>query len=415
MSKSKITVRAISNLPPQEKVYEIRDGDGFGLRVYPSGKKCFFFSYTIKGKRRQTSIGDYPTLSLKDARSAGEQLRKQVAKGLDPIETKKSEKEVVLTLKDLGERFLEKHCKENKKSWKEDERILGTYISTSKLSKLHPKDITRKNIKKLTDDIAKNNGKVMANRVFAFLNTMFKYAINEEELIEHSPCFGMPKPGGKEKKKTRYLKDEEIVIFWKGLDDSLITPPVINALKIILLTGQRPSEVCGINSNEINGHWWTIPGKRTKNGEDHTVYLTDFALKLIGTQKGSKFISPTSKKIITRFHLSQAISRKLESLPNEEHKAKHIPTDPTSRTYPRKWNLEKFTPHDLRRTCATHLVGLGFDQLLVGNILNHTDQSVTSIYNQYTYDKEKQVAMENWEQKILQLTDISKKKTPPKG
>ena len=304
MSKSKLTVKAINNLQPQGKVYEIRDGDGFGLRVYPSGKKCFFFSYTINERRRQTSIGDYPTLSLKEAREAGEKLRNQVAKGLDPVEVKAKEKETIHTLKDLGEKFIEEHCKKNKKSWKEDERILNTYVLTPNLRKLHPKDVTRKKIQSLLKKIAKDNGKVMANRVFAFINTMFRYALNEEEdIVEHSPCFGLRKPGGKEKKKTRYLKDDEIVIFWKGLDDSLIAHPVTNALKLILLTGQRSSEVCGIHSDEINGHWWTIPGERTKNGLDHAVYLTDLSLEIIGNRKGNKFISPVSQKKVGRFQL----------------------------------------------------------------------------------------------------------------
>ena len=123
----------------------------------------------------------------------------------------------------------------------------------------------------------------MANRVFAFLNTMFRFALNEENnVLEYSPCFGMKKPGGREKKKTRYLKDDEIVKFWNGLNDSLIAPPIINALKLILLTGQRPSEICGIHSDEINNRWWTIPGERTKNGSDHSVYLSDLALETIG-------------------------------------------------------------------------------------------------------------------------------------
>ncbi len=409
MYKSKLTVKGINSLQPREKVYEIRDGNGFGLRVYPSGNKRLFFSYIINGRRKQISIGNYPSLSLKDARSISEKLRNQVAKGLDPLAIKREEKKrKVYTFENLGKEFLEKHCKQKRKSWKEDERILNTYILTSNLIKLNAKDIKRRDIKKLTDDIANNRGKVMANRVFSFIRTMFNYGM-AAEIIEFSPCIGLSKPGGEEIKKSRYLKDEEITDFWKGLDESLINPAVIKALKIILLTGQRPSEVCGMHSDEINGHWWTIPGQRTKNGRDHSVYLTDLALEIIGDRKGAKFISATTNKTITRHQLSQAIHRKFAPLPKDVDKIKHIPTNPESRTRPRRWNFEKFTPHDLRRTCATHLVDLGFPQLLVGHILNHTDQSVTAIYNQYSYDKEKQQAMEIWTEKIIKIVGLDKK------
>jgi integrase len=49
--------------------------------------------------------------------------------------------------------------------------------------------------------------------------------------------------------------------------------------------------------------------------------------------------------------------------------------------------LTEFTPHDLRRTAATHMGKLGFSAV-VGKILNHTDNTVTAIYNQYDFDKE---------------------------
>ena len=53
--------------------------------------------------------------------------------------------------------------------------------------------------------------------------------------------------------------------------------------------------------------------------------------------------------------------------------------------------------------------GHGFPQLLVGHIFNHTDQSVTAIYNQYSYDKEKQQAMEIWTEKIIKIVGLDKK------
>lgn len=65
--------------------------------------------------------------------------------------------------------------------------------------------------------------------------------------------------------------------------------------------------------------------------------------------------------------------------------------------------MPPFTPQDLRRTCGTHIVSIGFPQLLVGKILNHTDESITAIYNQHSYDLEKQKALEAWEKKLNQI------------
>ena len=56
-------------------------------------------------------------------------------------------------------------------------------------------------------------------------------------------------------------------------------------MKLILVTAQRPGEVIGMHSSEIDGRWWTIPAERAKNGKTHRVYLTDTAVDLIGPLK----------------------------------------------------------------------------------------------------------------------------------
>jgi len=215
---------------------------------------------------------------------------------------------------------------------------------------------------------------------------MFNYAI-EVEILEHSPCIGISQPGGKEHSKTRYLDATEIRLFLNNLDQSSLSTTTKNGLKLILFTGQRPGEVCGMHSNEINGNWWTIPSNRSKNGREHKVYLNEFALNIIKDISG--FILPSLAKLqddhvptqgICTTTLSQALRLRLKD-----------------------WGIAKFTPHDLRRTCGSHLTSLGFPQLLVGHILNHTDQSITSVYNQYSYDKEKKQAMEAWGNSLNQI------------
>jgi hypothetical protein len=64
--------------------------------------------------------------------------------------------------------------------------------------------------------------------------------------------------------------------------------------------------------------------------------------------------------------------------------------------------LEAFTPHDLRRTAATQITKIGFG-LYVDKILNHTDQRVTAIYDQYDYSNEKKHALEAWEKNLLSI------------
>ena len=55
-----------------------------------------------------------------------------------------------------------------------------------------------------------------------------------------------------------------------------------------------------------------------------------------------------------------------------------------------------FVPHDLRRTAASHMTGMGIPRLVVSKILNHAEQGVTAVYDRHSYDDEKRQALEAW-------------------
>ena len=67
------------------------------------------------------------------------------------------------------------------------------------------------------------------------------------------------------------------------------------------------------------------------------------------------------------------------------------------------FNLKHFTPHDLRRTTASHMTMLGHSRFIVERILNHADKSVAAVYDRYGYDKEKREALNALSNKIESL------------
>ena len=62
--------------------------------------------------------------------------------------------------------------------------------------------------------------------------------------------------------------------------------------------------------------------------------------------------------------------------------------------------LAHFTPHDLRRTAASYMTGLGHARLIVKKVLNHVDRDVTAIYDRHGYDAEKRTALEAWGRRV---------------
>ena len=72
----------------------------------------------------------------------------------------------------------------------------------------------------------------------------------------------------------------------------------------------------------------------------------------------------------------------------------------------RKTGIQDFRLHDLRRTCASILAEDGVSEFLIGKVLNHTNESITAVYNRHSYDTEKRQALNQWAKKLRQIVGI---------
>ena len=84
----------IRNLKIKDKAYKVGDFDGLFLLVKATGSKSWRFKYRIEGKEKLLVIGDYPAISLLQARQARDSARAEIAAGGDPNETKQEEKRI---------------------------------------------------------------------------------------------------------------------------------------------------------------------------------------------------------------------------------------------------------------------------------------------------------------------------------
>jgi integrase len=166
------------------------------------------------------------------------------------------------------------------------------------------------------------------------------------------------------------------------------------ALRLALVTGQRIGEVCGMTESELDlpKALWNIPAERSKNGDAHTVPLSDMALEIIeearSTAIGGRLISRSSEAV------AQALLYKIDRLP-----------------------VKDWTAHDLRRTVCTHLASMGVPPLHIGAVVNHrqvTRGGVTlGVYVQYDYAKEKREALDLWADRLKGIVSGSASKVVP--
>lgn len=85
----------IKNAKPKEKKYVLSDGNGLQLLIKPDGKKTWEIRYTLAGKPKATTIGNYPLITLADARERRNSFKTKIANGIDPVQERKESKTLI--------------------------------------------------------------------------------------------------------------------------------------------------------------------------------------------------------------------------------------------------------------------------------------------------------------------------------
>lgn len=393
----KFTDWSIKSLKPKESRYTVfADGQpGFALRVSPSGTKTWLYRHYVDGKQRWTTIGTYPDKTLSEAAAEYAAMRKDFRQdGKAPVSLRvkkaraRAQRRQEPTFSDLADEYIQKYAKPKKKSWEEDKRMLDKIVLPYIGSEVKAKDIRRRDLVLLLEDVGER-APVASNRVRALLSKLFNFAM-EREIIEASPVAAL-KNLYKEKSKERYLNREEIALVWSKLEVAPnTTREMRQALRFILCTAARPGEVAAMSWDEINGEWWNLSGERMKNGLPHRCYLNPMAREILKGQKEDQ--EQLEKKPAFVFPSPITVG---------------APIQPKNLSRPLRRNeyfgMPRFTPHDLRRTAATHLGEMGVQRLVVGQILGHTDGSITTVYDRHSFDKEKKQAMMKWDRQLRRI------------
>jgi integrase len=369
---------------------------GLGLRIAPSGRKTFNVQTKVlrKGRRRDTRIklGVYPEISLAEARTKAVEVKRQASDDLDPIAVRAQDsvaavaaslRAVSTAFANVRQQFLDEHLPTLRPSTaKEYKRVLTQAFTV--WDTIPVEEITSQMVETA---LAAVKAPYMRNRTRAYLSVLFNWTVEEQNLIAASPVRKLSKRKKKmvkEASRSRFLTEDEISELW-----NTESPHPIGALfKLLLLTGQRRSEVAGMRWKDLDldQALWTIPGSLTKNHEQHTVPLSKQVLAVLATLPhiGEEFvITTTGQTPFSGFSKSKAA------------------LDEEAGVTGWRW-------HDLRRTFATFAAEeLTTPQAVVEAILNHksgTTSGLAGIYNRAQYTKQKAEALQAWANLLDRIT-----------
>ena len=271
------------------------DGDGLFLELTGPTKGNWQLRATVNGRRREIGLGSLTLVSLKEARDAAFELRRDIQRGIDPVAERKRRKLEILTFKAAA---LKAHA-EQKAGWKngkhQDQWIttLENYAFPVLGGRL-VNDIEGPLIREVLLPIWLTKPET-ARRVKQRIGVVLDWAYANGMRPTEAPMRSVSRVLPRQPKKDGHfaaMSYDAVPSFIEHLRARLSVPRL--ALEFLILTAARSGEVRGAKWNEVDleAKLWTIPAARMKVGKEHVVPLTAAAIDVL--ERARQYHAPCS-------------------------------------------------------------------------------------------------------------------------
>jgi integrase len=372
-------------LPPAQGQFFLWDTEikGFALRITKGGAKSFILDYRADGRQRRITLGSYPDWTVQAARIAARDMKRDVDQGLDPMGDRRALREAP-TLQDLWERYRIEKLPNKAERSQRDEQSMWQKIILPRLGKLRVEDVKFNDLDDLHRDITRiRKTPVRANRVIEVLRGAFNLAVRWH-WRQDNPANGIQK--NPEEKRERYLSKPEVMGLARALDQHHEKNSA-SAIKLLMLTGARRSEVLGSRWDmfDLENGVWTKPSAHTKQRRIHRVPLNGPALQLLhgmrAESNGEFVFEGAEGKPLTDIKRTWLSVCKLAGLTTKIQK-RNRSGKPVFNKAGASIMIDEPTVrlHDLRHSFASILVSAGASLPLIGQLLGHTQVQTTHRY-----------------------------------
>uniref|UniRef100_A0A2A4YUQ3 Integrase n=1 Tax=OCS116 cluster bacterium TaxID=2030921 RepID=A0A2A4YUQ3_9PROT len=419
LPKQHVQISAIKPPANGQLDYVGADSDaGLSLRVSFTGRKTWFMRYYVmrKGSRKRAkyTIGRFPGIDLKQARVMKRDILSKIDKGQDPSNDRKIEerKASVKTVKELCSIFFairenEKYRGRLRKNVKDELSMARCYV-IPEIGDYAPQTVTSDDIIRVLNKAQKTCSAIRSNRILALMRVLFKYALSEQ-FIDFNPTESVNPPAKEYPREIDPPHRHELKELWQRIENGsvndrgqkvLISKQIQIALKLLLLTGQRSSEIsqAPISEFDLVDKVWIISGSRTKNGKPHKIPLSALSFELVKQAIAlAKNDCPDTSYLFPGWPGGNSFKRGAKPIGNTacHHALKRVTLET---------DLSRFTIHDFRKICATQMAELSVPLEIVSEILNHTINTVTvRHYARPNYLPQMREALTLWENYLLEI------------
>jgi len=368
------------------------------VRGNASGATPEWYAVWYRDKKRiSTKIGNYPAITLAEARLIfRESYQPDILAGKNPQGPRSAASRERPTIAGLCEGYVQ-HLRD--KGTVSAERVHGILLGPKGLvNSIGPSraaaDVQAEDIIPHLKAIRDRGSIVLAANVRAFARAAFQFGLSSKNSY-HEACSGtdwgyninpvvlIPSDPAATRARDRFLTADEIRLFWRWLESKEWNKryrDVSIALRLMLITGQRPGEILTLGPANFDPDEGTLAWKKTKNGRPHLIPLPDQALQILdhiqANKHGLYFPRPEN--------------------PEEPRDSNHCRA--VLEKYLEETGADHFTTRDLRRTWKTWAGAAGLSKEIRDRLQNHSIGDVSEKhYDRYTYLKEKLAAMEQWD------------------
>ena len=385
------------------------DLDGLSLAIAPEGGKSWHYRYYWAGKQKRMSLGTYPEVSLREARTLRDEARALLAKGINP-RTHRKQKRQSVRLAD------ENTFKAVFDEWVEHRRLVlkeGRQSTLSQIQRIFAKDvlpalgrrsiyeIQRPDLLEVVARIERRKALTTAEKVRTWFRQMFRYALIIVPRLLLNPAFdldvvALPQPPVRHNPFLRMPELPAMLQILRKYPGKLQTQL---GLRLLLLTGVRTGELRLATSDQFHlaKGLWIIPPEVVKQ--------LQLELRKEGKLPGDipPYIVPLSVQAIevVRHLLDQVKPAQRYLFAHYSDLKKRISENTLNLALKRMGYKDQLTGHGIRGTLSTALNEIGYPKVWVDAQLSHSDpDKVSSAYNHAEYVEQRRWMMQDWADRL---------------
>jgi len=392
-----------------DTLYTLPDGDGLGLAVTPVGGKAWHFRYYWLGKQKRISLGNYPQISLREARALRDEARALLAKDINPHSERKRKRHATVlagehTFMAIYNQWLTHRSltleEGRQTSLVQIPRIFENDVFPV-LRHMNIHDITRAHLLDIIGRVEKRDALSVAEKLRTWFTQLFTYATVVVPDMQDNPSrdldvVALPLPPVN---NNPFLRMPELPLMLQTLRRYQGRLNTQLGVRLLLLTGVRTGELrlATPDQFDLERGLWLIPVVHLKQRKQ----LTQKKRKRI--RDIPPYIVPLSVQAqeIVRHLLDNFKPAQTYLFPGDRCLQKRISENTLNKALHRMGYEDQLTGHGIRATISTALNELGYPKKWVDAQLSHADPDKTSAtYNHAEYVEQRRVMMQDWADRL---------------